>query len=63
MAFHLSSLAAAAHILLSQTTVEAIGDTFTVVEKGDIQLKRRRKLVKVFELNQDAAPAPPIGAP
>ena len=57
VAFHLSSLAAADRILLSQTTVEAIGDTFTVVEKGDIQLKRRRKLVKVYELNPDQSPA------
>lgn len=60
MAFHLSSLAATSHILLSQNTVESIGDTFTVVEKGDMQLKRRRKLVKVFELNLDKSPASPI---
>lgn len=51
VAFHLSSLAAAGRILLSESTVEAIGDTFTVLEKGDIQLKRRRKLVKVFEMS------------
>lgn len=63
VAFHLSSLAAAGRILLSQTTVEAIDDAFTVVEKGDIQLKRRRKLVKVFELNPDESPASPIAAP
>ncbi|MCA9865406.1 MAG: hypothetical protein KC410_02815 [Anaerolineales bacterium] len=63
VAFHLSSLAAAGRILLGQTTAEAIGDTFSVVEKGDIQLKRRRKLVKVFELHPDQSPASPIGAP
>ncbi len=63
VAFHLSSLAAAGRILLSQNTVESIGDTFTVVEKGDMQLKRRRKLVKVFELNLDKSPASPIAVP
>lgn len=51
VAFHLSSLAAAGRILLSESTVSAIGDSFSFLEKGDIQLKRRRKLVKVFELN------------
>lgn len=51
VAFHLSSLAAGGHILLSQSTIDLIGNGYAVVEKGDIQLKRRRKLVKVYELN------------
>lgn len=51
VAFHLSSLAAGGRILLSKSTVDGIGDGFPVVEKGDIQLKRRRKLEKVYELS------------
>lgn len=51
IAFHLSSLAAAGRILLSESTVKAAGNRLIVQEKGDFQLKRRRKLVKVYELN------------
>lgn len=51
VAFHLSSLAAGGRILLSKSTIELIGDDYLVMEKGDIQLKRRRKLVKVYELS------------
>lgn len=50
VAFHLSSLAAAGKILLSESTSRAVGEQFTFLEKGDMQLKRRRQLVKVFEL-------------
>lgn len=50
VAFHLSSLAAAGRILISETTAQAAGDTIEIREKGDFQLKRRRKLVKVYEL-------------
>ena len=51
VAFHLSSLAAGGHILLGQSTAELLGDEYAVIEKGDMQLKRRRKLVKVYELS------------
>jgi adenylate cyclase len=51
VAFHLSSLAAPGRILISETTVRAVGSAIVVREKGDMQLKRRRKLVKVYELN------------
>jgi adenylate cyclase len=51
VAYHLSSLAAPGRILLSDSTVNAVGNAIVVQEKGDIQLKRRRKLVKVYELN------------
>lgn len=51
VAFHLSSIAAAGRILLGETTVKEAGDSLIVQEKGDFQLKRRRKLVKVFELS------------
>lgn len=51
VAFHLSSLAAPGRILLSETTVQAVGDVLNATVKGDIQLKRRRKMVKVYELN------------
>ena len=57
VAFHLSSLAAGGNILLSQSTVELIGDGYAVIEKGEIQLKRRRKLVKVYELDQINVPS------
>jgi adenylate cyclase len=50
VAFHLSSLAAPGRILIGETTVRAVGDILNVIEKGDIQLKRRKKLVKVYEL-------------
>ena len=50
VAFHLSSLAAAGRILLSETTALAVADYVQTVEKGEFQLKRRRKLVKVYEL-------------
>ncbi len=52
VAFHLSSLAAGDHILLDQSTAELLGDEYEVIEKGDMQLKRRRKLVKVYELSR-----------
>jgi adenylate cyclase len=51
VAFHLSSLAAPGRILLGEMTVRAAGDAIVVREKGEMQLKRRRKLVKVYELN------------
>lgn len=51
VAFHLSSLAAAGRILLSETTVRAAGEHIVATEKGEFQLKRRRKLVKVYELS------------
>jgi class 3 adenylate cyclase len=51
VAFHLSSLAAAGRILIGEMTVKAAGSGLVVQEKGDFQLKRRRKLVKVYELN------------
>lgn len=51
VAFHLSSLAAAGRILLSESTASAVGDYIHAVAKGDFQLKRRRKLVKVYELS------------
>lgn len=51
VAFHLSSLAAAGRILLSETTVAEIGNSFPVMGKGDFQLKRRRKPVKVYEMS------------
>lgn len=51
VAFHLSSLAAGGHILLDRSTVELLGDEYEVIEKGDMQLKRRKKLVKVYELS------------
>jgi adenylate cyclase len=51
VAFHLSSLAAPGRILIGETTVRAVGDAIVVREKGDMQLKRRRKLVKVYELS------------
>jgi adenylate cyclase len=51
VAFHLSSLAAPGRILIGETTVRAAGDAIVVREKGDMQLKRRRKLVKVYELS------------
>lgn len=51
VAFHLSSLAAGGRILLSHSTVESIGNEYAVIEKGDMQLKRRRRLVKVYELS------------
>ncbi len=51
VAFHLSSLAAAGRILIGEATVQAAGEAIEVREKGDFQLKRRRKLVKVYELN------------
>lgn len=57
VAFHLSSLAAAGRILISESTVNAVGDGFSFHEKGEIQLKRRRKLVRVYELY------PPIPQP
>lgn len=50
VAFHLSSLAAAGKILLSESTAKAVGTQFIFLEKGDMQLKRRRQLVKVFEI-------------
>lgn len=50
VAFHLSSLAAAGRILLSASTVAGAGSDIVVQEKGDFQLKRRRNLVKVYEL-------------
>ncbi len=51
VAFHLSSLAAPGRILVSETTVQSVGAALDVIEKGDIQLKRRKRLVKVYELN------------
>jgi adenylate cyclase len=63
VAFHLSSLAAAGRILLSESTVEAIGDNFAVLEKGDMQLKRRRKLVKVFEMSSLSSLSQPDAPP
>lgn len=51
VAFHLSSLAAAGRILISESTVSAAGDGIVVQEKGEFQLKRRRNLVKVYELS------------
>ncbi len=51
VAFHLSSLAAGGRILLSQSTVELIDGEYSVIEKGEMQLKRRRRLVKVYELS------------
>lgn len=51
VAFHLSSLAAPGRILLSESTVQSAGGNIRVQEKGDFQLKRRRKLVKVYELD------------
>jgi adenylate cyclase len=51
VAFHLSSLAAPGRILIGEATVRAAGDAIVVREKGEMQLKRRRKLVKVYELN------------
>ena len=50
IAFHLSSLAAADRILIAETTVANAGDKIDVQEKGEFQLKRRRNLIKVFEL-------------
>lgn len=50
VAFHLSSLAAAGRILLGEAVVQAAGVALDVREKGDFQLKRRRKLIKVYEL-------------
>lgn len=51
VAFHLSSLAAGGRILLSEPTAQAVGNLFNFYEKGDIQLKRRRRLVKVYEIS------------
>lgn len=51
VAFHLSSLAAAGRILVSESTVSAAGNRIVVQEKGDFQLKRRQNLVKVYELS------------
>ncbi|RIK22903.1 MAG: hypothetical protein DCC51_04435 [Anaerolineae bacterium] len=53
VAFHLSSLAAGGRILLSETTMAGIDKDLVnlAIEKGDLQLKRRRKAVKVFELS------------
>ncbi len=51
VAFHLSSLAAGGRILLSEPTADAVGHLFNILEKGDIQLKRRRRLVKVYEMS------------
>lgn len=51
VAFHLSSLAAAGRILIGEMTAKAASNLITVREKGDFQLKRRRKLVKVYELD------------
>jgi class 3 adenylate cyclase len=56
VAFHLSSLAAPGRILIGETTVQAVGEILDVTEKGDIQLKRRKKLVKVYELNSFTLP-------
>lgn len=57
VAFHLSSLAAPGRILIGENTVQIAGDAIEAREKGDFQLKRRRKLVKVYELSaiKDAA--------
>lgn len=45
--------AAGGRILLSETTIAALEGDLTnyVMEKGDMQLKRRRKTVKVYEFN------------
>jgi adenylate cyclase len=63
VAFHLSSIAAADHILLSESTILAAGDGFSAREKGDFQLKRRRKLVKVYELTAINGPGPEENPP
>jgi adenylate cyclase len=51
VAFHLSSLAAPGRILLSEKTAMTVAGHIQVIEKGDFQLKRRRRLVKVYELS------------
>jgi len=56
VAFHLSSLAAAGRILIGENTAKAAGDSIVAREKGEFQLKRRRKLVKVYELDAIGIP-------
>lgn len=51
IAFHLCSMAAPGRILISESTVMAAGEQFPIREKGEMQLKRRRNLVKVFEVD------------
>lgn len=52
IAYHLCSMAAAGKILLSESTVMATGNRFIFHEKGEMQLKRRRNLVKVYEMGE-----------